>query len=128
MLLVLILDTQTHTKTRVRRMLEAASRAAGRAFDVPREQVRVLYEPGKASNYWEGETGDVPTQSRPVFVSVQTPHPVDRKKMGTMFAELSSAIAGALNILPERVWIRVDEADPELTAQGATPFSKTRRE
>ena len=123
---VFVHDTQTRTKDRVRRMLEAANRAVSRALDLPRNTVWVRYDPGKPGYYWEGEKGEVPTQSRPVFVLIRMLRGRPREKIRPMFAELSTAIAGALNMLPDYVWMRVEELDPELVAQGARTYAELR--
>ena len=124
---VFVVDTQTHTKVRVRRMLEAANRAVSSALDVPRNSVWVRYDPGKPGNYWEGETGDVPEQGRPVFVFVKMLKGRDPKKIKSMFGKLSSAVGGALGIIPEYVWMRVEEMDADRVGQGAQSYAELRR-
>ena len=121
---VFVVDTQTRTKPRVRRMLEAANRAICRTLDV----VWVRYDPGKPGHYWEGESGDVPAQGRPVFVFVRMLRGRDPKKIRRMFGELSSAVAGALGMMPEYVWTRVEEMDPEQVAQGSQTYAEFRKQ
>ena len=51
----------------------------------------------------------------------------DPSKIQSMFGELSSAVGGALNIMPEYIWIRVEELDPERVGQGAQTYAELRK-
>lgn len=125
--IIFVQDTQSATKPRVRRMLEEVSRSVGRVLDVPRRAIMVRYEPGKPANYWEGEDGKPPAQGRRVFVLIKITTGKDPKRVGELFGEIASTVAGSLNILPEAVWTQVEEMDPGRAGYGGLTYEERRK-
>jgi len=121
---VFVVDTQTRSKNRVRRMLDAANRAISQSLDLPRNSVWVRYDPGKPEYYWEGDTGQVPPQGRPVFVIVRLREGRDPKKIKKLYPALSRAVAHAFDMDPNFVWIRLEEMNPKLVGQGAYSYAE----
>jgi len=123
--ILFVKDTQPHPKNRVRKMLQAVNRAVCDTLGLSPNSVWVRYEAGRPDDYWEGESGRVPKEGRPVFVLIQLVE--GRKEPERLFAAVSSAIGKAFGMDPFLVWMRLIQFPLESVGQGDKSYAELRK-
>jgi phenylpyruvate tautomerase PptA (4-oxalocrotonate tautomerase family) len=124
---IFVEDTQSRSVPRVRKMIRAVNQAVSGALGLPPNSVWVKYSPGRPDLYGEGADGKVPVDGRPVFVFVRMTEGRDPKLTQKLYAPLSSAVARSFDMLPEYVWVRIEEFPAEKVGQGARSYADLRK-
>jgi phenylpyruvate tautomerase PptA (4-oxalocrotonate tautomerase family) len=121
-----VADTQKRSVTLVRRMIRDVNAAVSETIEVPLTAVWTRYEPGNPAHYGEGQES-LTVEGLPVLVIVRMVEGRDPKKLQRLFGAVSSAIAGAFDMNPEHVWMRLEEFHTDKVGQGARSYTEIRK-